>query len=113
MTQLSGTTLHSKSMSSSDQESVSAELADFVKAIRTIPSPGKIGNLANVDQDGVVSLGPLVDSPDTKGWPFESYLKYKQSLINQSIEDLAHRKSFEPNRFLVCWIATGCGFYAD
>ena len=101
MTKLPGRTLQSTGLASEDMETVADDLAKHLSALRHISSPSKIGNVADVHEDGSVILGRLVDASEAKGWPFDTYLKYQQSIFLHNIENLEKTDAFRPNHHLV------------
>ena len=101
MTKLSGSTLQSSKMTPENMESVTDDLAKYLSMLRRIPSPNKIGNLVDVHDDGFTVLGQLVDTPEAKGWPFETYFEYQQSTFVHNVEKLEQTDDFRPNHHLV------------
>lgn len=79
-----------------------SEVASHLAALRSIPSPGLIGNLEHVDQNGTVTLGRSVEMPHLPGWPLSSYEDYVRALLEDSITSLDTNAFFERNRRLVC-----------
>ena len=103
MTKLSGSTLQSRNMTPEDMESVTADLAKYLSMLRRIPSPNKIGNLVDVHDNGFAVLGQVVDTPEAKGWPFETYSEYHQSTFVHNIEKLEQTDAFRQNHHLVAY----------
>ena len=103
MTKLSGQTLQSVELRLEDIEPVANDLARYLSALRKIPSPGKIGNIVDVHDDGSITLGKLVDSPEANGYPFKTYLEYQQSIFIHNIEKLEKTDTFRPNHRLVAY----------
>ena len=102
MTKLTGTGFQPDELNAEDREEVAADLARYIYLLRTkVPSPGEIGNLVDIDANSLVKLGGLVDAPGARGWPYKSYLNYKQAVLTHNIELLEQSEEFRPNRYLV------------
>ena len=88
MTKMPGTSLAEVNLTAEDAESVAYDLADFICVLRTIPSPGTIGNLVGLSSDGSPEIGPLVDVPSAKGWPYDSHLEYQIAVYKAAMGSL-------------------------
>ena len=106
MTKLPGIPLAEERLNDQERRQVMSELASHLAALRLkISSPGLIGNLEHVEQNGAVTLGRSVEMPHLPGWPLASYEDYVRALLGDSIGSLDTNSLFERNRRLVC--ATG------
>lgn len=110
MTKLPGSPLAEEPLNDDEKRVVMSELASHLAALRSrIPSPGRIGNLEHVDQNGNVTLGRSVEMPHLSGWPLSCYKDYVRALLVDFIRVLEASPLFERNRRLVCTPPSSAG----
>ena len=105
MSKMPGSSLSEVNLDLEDMRSIARDLADFIRILRAIPSPSKIGNLVGLNSDGAPEIGALVDIPSAKGWPYESHLEYQAATYEAAMESLANEpiyaRNAQPNNGLV------------
>ena len=97
MTKMPGLALSEAEPDDEDADSIVKDLLDFMHTLRTVPSPGKIGNLIGLSPDGSPHVGKLVDIPDAKGWPYKSHLKYQTAIFEAALASLENDPIYAKN----------------